>query len=220
MTNNQPKFDNLLHNSPPEVVRIINSRLAWGIAALNSFFSELASDSNYPPAESYSWQFKDEDGCKKAKPSKPEEEATPFQRVCMEPLFGDWANTFPAIIQPEVPPSVAGPYSEHPSPVTILEQAGTAAETQKPELPLEVKTHTRKKLHNDPDFRATEQNGGYVCDECLKFIKNKKYMRKHIRYNHTEKKFFKCSFCIFSKWFSSKGNLKQHMRRVHNIANK
>jgi len=135
----------------PDVGSIINSRLASATAALNSSFSELASYSNYHPTKGYSWQFKNkdkEDG-KKAKPPAPEEEATPFQRLRVESLLGDWANKFPAIMQPEVPPAVAGPSSEHPSPVKIEEMKPEEGSSDiKPEVKQEIKQETKPETRN------------------------------------------------------------------------
>ena len=286
-------------NQTPDVGSSINSRLASVNAALKSSFSELASNSNYRPAEGYSWQLKDEDDCKKAKPPKPEEEATPFQRVCVEPLLEGSTNKCPAIIQPEVPPSsyrpeplpgdwdneflailnefsaevppsVAGPSSEHPSPVKILEQAGTAVKRQKPEEPLENMKFTapRKPLfepshlveqdrtaakllkpiaplviqkyevHNstmkqqvvvsfkdtttilNDKFGSTKKTIiGYYCKYCLKFMKNKRNLRMHIRTHHMKEKIFKCSIC--ANIFTARSRLKKHMLSIHEyIANK
>ena len=221
MDNNYPKLDNILHNSPPEVVRIINSRLESAIAALNSFFSKLASDSNYPPVEGYSWQLKDKDDDKEAMPPKPEEEAPDVESIGMflwsqeqelplknkitilnrilNTLLDD--NIFGATKQPN------GDYSCHYCSKSMKNKGS---------MRRHIRTHERGKLPNDNSFAATKHpNGGYSCKYCSKFVKQRNDMRKHIR-THTGEKLFQCSIC--GKRCNRKGNLRSHML-THMIAN-
>ena len=63
------------------------------------------------------------------------------------------------------------------------------------------------------EARASKQpNGGYSCNYCSRFMKNKGDMRRHIR-THTGVKLFPCPIC--SKHYSHKCSLKLHMRFVH-----
>ena len=147
----------------------------------------------------------------------------------LEPPLGDRANEFPAFIQPEVPPAVAFPIPEHPSPVKIVGQGETAVQRHEPEVPLAILTY---KVHNytmkpqiiisfedmtkilhDNYFPATKQpNGLYSCNFCSKLIRNKYDMRRHIR-THTREKIFQCSSC--GERFIRKGDLKRHMQSKH-----
>ena len=306
MNNDQSKRDLPIHNSPPDVGSIISSRLALPNSEPHSDLSDYTTD--------YSWQglLLIEDDYKKLKLSKPVEEAHPSQRLRVESLLGSCSHTTP-IIQPELPPSVAGPSSEHTSPVTIVEHTGTASKRQKADEPLkntifiphrepvfelshlveqgrtaakplrpiapraikryeahknttfiphreplfershlvkqgrtvakplrpmaprtikryEVHNSTMKKLIvvsfkdtttilNDKGFGSAKQpNDGHWCKYCSKFMKDKKDLRIHILTHHMKEKIFKCSIC--ENGYTKKNNLKQHMRRVHNIANK
>ena len=205
MDNNYPKLDNILYNSPPEVVRIINSRLASAVAALNSFFSELASDSNYPPAEgpatfsSFLYEPSrlveqhgtDAGSQEQELPLK--NKITILNRI-LNTLLDD--NIFGATKQPN------GDYSCHYCSKSMKNKGN---------MRQHIRTHRTEKLPNDDSFAATKQpNGGYSCKYCSKFVKQRNDMRKHIR-THTGEKLFQCSIC--GKRCNRKGNLKSHMLR-------
>ena len=70
---------------------------------------------------------------------------------------------------------------------------------------------------NDNNFEATKEKDGYSCNYCLKVMKGKTHMRRHIRI-HTGEKLFQCSIC--GKSFSQKVALQSHMRSIHNFYSK
>ena len=96
MNNDQPKLDNNLHISLPNVGSIINSRLALPNSELNSNLSDYDTD--------YSWQglLLIEDDYKKLNFPKPMEEAHPSQRFRVESLQASCSRTTP-LLQPYNP---------------------------------------------------------------------------------------------------------------------
>ena len=55
-------------------------------------------------------------------------------------------------------------------------------------------------------------NGGFLCNFCSKFMKNKNDMRRHIR-THTGETLFECKIC--GRRFKRNFPLKIHMKTVH-----
>ena len=63
------------------------------------------------------------------------------------------------------------------------------------------------------EFKASRlPGGGFSCDFCSVFMRNKSDMRRHIL-THTRERLFQCSIC--GKGFIQKGNLKVHIGTVH-----
>ena len=154
----------------------------------------------------------------------------------LEPPLGDRTNEFPAFIQPEVPSALAGPSSERPSTVTIVEQAGTAVKRQKPEEPLENMKFTAPR---EPLFELSHQvEQGRTAAKLLKPIAPP-VIRKYEVHNYTMKQQivvsfkdtttilndkgfgsakqptggYSCEYC--SKFMNDKKDMKMHIRTHH-----
>ena len=71
-------------------------------------------------------------------------------------------------------------------------------------------------LPNVDRFEAAKlPDGGFSCNFCSQFMRNKCDMRKHIR-THTGEKLFQCSIC--GRSFSRKSHVQGHMQTVHKLA--